>query len=462
MKKTLLLFTLLLSASLYAQISLIPFSPASNPTHFGSEVDTFGNEIIVTATNTTNMSQSKVFVFEKTESDFIETNVLLPSDGIPTDEYGQSISINTNFIAVGSPNNNQVGAVYLYQKVNGTWQFTQKLTAFDGSIEDYYGNKVKIYNNQLFVSAPKDEPDGQPSTTNNGSVYIYNYDGSNWVFSQKLTLSNPFSKNFGTVLDVENNKLVISSGGYTVINSSISTYTFDGTNWVDETLMTPFFGGTTFKDFCLNSNSLFIISDNMLRIYSNNNGNWSVYSVAVYGIGYNYFTRVKAKNNLLLLGASENSIQTEHKSLVLFCQKNATGNGWNWTYTLQGNGPVGYNDSFGCSLAISETLIAIGADNEGIFPYGKVYTSDATLGINENLLNEFKIYPNPTTEQIFISEEFIDEISYIEISQLDGKIIKKIVSNFSSISLSEFQSGIYLLKLVNNNGTSATKKIVKI
>ena len=43
------------------------------------------------------MSLSKVFVFEKINGGLVQTNFFQPLDGIPSDGYGISVSIDNNF-----------------------------------------------------------------------------------------------------------------------------------------------------------------------------------------------------------------------------------------------------------------------------------------------------------------------------------------------------------------------------
>ena len=81
-------------------------------------------------------------------------------------------------------------------------------------------------------------------------------------------------------------------------------------------------------------------------------------------------------------------------------------------------------------------------------------------GIEENKLNKFSVYPNPSSDIINIKSKdnlFIEELTILDVS---GKVILK--KNKSSIvNIENFDSGVYLLKLKTSNGISTIKFIKK-
>ena len=49
----------------------------------------------------------------------------------------------------------------------------------------------------------------------------------------------------------------------------------------------------------------------------------------------------------------------------------------------------------------------------------------------------------------------------IELFSMTGKVLLSTSGNTSTLSLENFQSGIYLLKITSENGTFETHKIIK-
>lgn len=85
--------------------------------------------------------------------------------------------------------------------------------------------------------------------------------------------------------------------------------------------------------------------------------------------------------------------------------------------------------------------------------------SDATLGITENTVADFKLYPNPVKDRLYIQSNNI-EIHSVSIFDILGKavLIDDEIDNF--IDISSLNRGMYLVKLTSN-GKSVTKKIIK-
>lgn len=87
-----------------------------------------------------------------------------------------------------------------------------------------------------------------------------------------------------------------------------------------------------------------------------------------------------------------------------------------------------------------------------------------TIGIRENVLafESLSIYPNPTTESLYIRlKENIVNLNY-RIYDVAGKLVGfgKLISNFNSITVSHLREGMYFLEVYDNK-TKSTAKFVK-
>ena len=82
------------------------------------------------------------------------------------------------------------------------------------------------------------------------------------------------------------------------------------------------------------------------------------------------------------------------------------------------------------------------------------------LSVNEFENKTISIYPNPTHDELHISNQQ-NTITRIELWSLSGQLILDDDFNGETISLSKLSEGIYLLKLYNDNGNFITKKIIK-
>lgn len=126
------------------------------------------------------------------------------------------------------------------------------------------------------------------------------------------------------------------------------------------------------------------------------------------------------------------------------------------------------NDSFGdgicCSFGQGSYTITT-ADGETVASGGQFGSSEVKSFRNFETLStpsfdvyNFNMYPNPTDGVLYLSAN--ENFSY-EIYNLQGKKIKNDIVNSvsSNVNLSEFSSGIYLVK-VTINGVSETHKLI--
>ncbi|MDD4149780.1 MAG: T9SS type A sorting domain-containing protein [Bacteroidales bacterium] len=85
---------------------------------------------------------------------------------------------------------------------------------------------------------------------------------------------------------------------------------------------------------------------------------------------------------------------------------------------------------------------------------------DDCVNIEESTLNNIEIYPNPTNGIINISA---DQNYIVEVLDLTGRIIESVNMNNNDISidLTSKNSGMYIIRLTNGNGTKTVKVIKK-
>ncbi|SDG89142.1 T9SS type A sorting domain-containing protein [Winogradskyella thalassocola] len=97
-------------------------------------------------------------------------------------------------------------------------------------------------------------------------------------------------------------------------------------------------------------------------------------------------------------------------------------------------------------------------DDYQIFPR---YASDiaAPLSVNNYNANAFSLYPNPTnTGSVSISSSNSDAIS-VQVFDILGKQVKNQTLTNNTLNVANLKSGIYIVKITQNN-TSTTKKLV--
>lgn len=468
MRKIIFCIPVLFIQFLSAQIILSPFTPDIPFSSFAGTLGIYGNEIVSSANYSHDFTQSRVFVFEKTGNTITQETYFTPSDVGLSDNFGETVSIDNDFIAASSRLNDQVasnaGAVYMYRKIAGNWTFFQKIIPFDGVADDYFGTDIEVVGNQLFVSSVNNEAIGQPTSTNSGSVYVYKFNGTSWNFLQKLTVSD--SHSFGIKLRVGNNKLVVASNS-SFGTGTLHTYDYDGTNWNFSSSFSPVDPANyTIYDFNIENNQLYVLPqapypDAPMYIYDASVSSWNLSTtLSSLNLFDKYPANFKVHNDVMFISLNNHSLLYTARTPTAVYRK--ISGVWTYQEMIEGQGEINRDDWFGMQIAISDDFVVIGAPGEFVSAAGgRAYAFDVALGINDNTFKDLKIFPNPTSDIVHLTDDFIDNVSSVAIYQYDGKLIKNIKSNFDLISMSEFQSGIYLFKFTMSNGASITKKIIK-
>ncbi|MBL0040640.1 MAG: Ig-like domain repeat protein [Xanthomonadales bacterium] len=139
---------------------------------------------------------------------------IIPADLALGDNFGWSVAISGDTMAVGSPfadaGGVDSGAVYVYVRSAGVWSLQQKLagTLVDGG--DRFGYSVDIDGNTVIAGAKTDEVGAVVA----GAAYVFTRSGSIWSQQGRLTVSGPLGQEadaFGSAVRV--------SGDYAVIGA---------------------------------------------------------------------------------------------------------------------------------------------------------------------------------------------------------------------------------------------------
>ncbi|WP_188362803.1 T9SS type A sorting domain-containing protein [Flavobacterium orientale] len=462
MLRKLLLFSFFLSIfTLTAQTNLSGFLPSNSNSgiRFGWQT-ALHDDTYVVSSQTFSSTLGKVFVFSKVNQVLTQQSVLYADDAVSTDQFGRSIAIFGDYIAVGSPFHDSEftdsGAVYVYKKIDNVWTFIQKITAFDTSADKNFGSCVKIQGTSLFVSAPNDQ-----NSNSSGSVYVYSYNGTNWSFQQKLTV--PLTTELGLKFEVQGNLLV-------AIDALDAHHTFTYNNsWIlsDSTL---YIGNLEYdlRDFVLDGERLYITAvspmnptDNAVLILNRVNNTW-VFEPGVDG-NFNdfYIGKIAVSGTHMLVGYQNYIFQVERKFPIRYYKK--ISNSWVLQTTFYGEGAAGFDDYFGNSIAMQDAEILIGAPEEGIaLSTGKAYAFNLNLlSVSSFEKNNIVVYPNPTVNNILFENQTLLEVAQYELFSSSGKLITLSSKDSSFISLENLHSGIYILRTTFENGSFENHKIIK-
>jgi len=137
------------------------------------------------------------YIFDYDGANWTETAKLTASDAATGDRFGRSVSMSHpgNRVIVGALYDDHIGAdagsAYIFDYDGTTWTETVKLTASDAAGGELFGQGVSISGagDRVSVGARTDDDGGSDS----GSAYIFDFDGVNWTEIAKLTASDAAS-----------------------------------------------------------------------------------------------------------------------------------------------------------------------------------------------------------------------------------------------------------------------------
>ena len=180
----------------------------------------------------------------------VEPNLVNPveqvaSDGEVGDEFGHSVSIHGNYAVIGAPydnvgtNSNQ-GSAYIFFFNGIGWVQQAKLVAAGGAANDNFGFSVSISGDYVIVGAPNDDIG---ISNNMGSAYIFLRSGTSWTQQANFTgISALAGDNFGYSVSIDSIYAAVGARSDDVgANSGQGTaYIFirSGVNWNQQDYVT--------------------------------------------------------------------------------------------------------------------------------------------------------------------------------------------------------------------------------
>jgi len=122
------------------------------------------------------------FVFEDSGAGYVQTALLVAPDRTVSDNFGASVAVSGDLVAVGAPAhfepNGASGAVYVFERDTfGTWAFSAKIAPVDGAFGDDFGALVALAGSRLVVASPRDDS----AATDAGSIYVFDRVAGAWV-----------------------------------------------------------------------------------------------------------------------------------------------------------------------------------------------------------------------------------------------------------------------------------------
>jgi hypothetical protein len=115
------------------------------------------------------------YVFDFDGTTWSQAAKLTPDDGAASDIFGRSVSLSGDRALVGAfwddDNGGNSGSAYVFDFDGTTWSQSAKLTPDDGAASDQFGYSVSLSGHRALVGAFLDDDNGD----NSGSAYVFEF-----------------------------------------------------------------------------------------------------------------------------------------------------------------------------------------------------------------------------------------------------------------------------------------------
>ncbi|MEZ5496597.1 MAG: FG-GAP repeat protein [Gammaproteobacteria bacterium] len=355
----------------------------SNKTHLWSVFTLF---ILLVAKTSYVLSNVEIPSNTPEIKSIVEEAKLVVSEVFAGDYFGGVVSMSGDYAVIGVSRDGYMGSssgsAYIYHFDGNDWIQTQRLFASDSGSGHRFGTSVSISSTRVVI--------GAPGAGSNGQVYVFDFDGNNWIESQILTPTghSGFSKGFGNSVSLSSNRILIGSSNDTEIGPlSGAAYVFEyvGGNWTQTQKITvpgiydfanfgssvslygytAIVGAFTDENSGITSGSVYVFNLNLgsntwdfaQKIYDptgENNDNFG-FSVSLY-------------NTQFVVGTwRDNDLGVDSGSVSVYEYNGMTGS-WEFYQKLSASDGTS-GDNFGVSVSNSNGRIVVGAyqnDESGI------------------------------------------------------------------------------------------------
>jgi hypothetical protein len=151
--------------------------------YFGQSVALRGNLMVVGARNAdgANSGNGAAYVFNRMGNEWVQTAKLAASDGATGDQFGFTLAIEGDLVAVGARRaSSGTDAAYIFKSTGLGWVEIQKLTGQQG---DEFGQGVAMTGDFLAVSGWRAKIG---ANARQGAVYPFRRAGEQWVEVDKF------------------------------------------------------------------------------------------------------------------------------------------------------------------------------------------------------------------------------------------------------------------------------------
>lgn len=170
----------------WQEAELFSIEGPSGGSQFGAALDLDGDRLAIAAPAA---AYNRVEVWARLGGEWVREALLTEPDGDTGANFGASVALSGDRLAIGAPFSDGQkgefwqGRVLIYERsIAGDWTLESTLRPSQPTASDQFGTSVDLFGERLAVGAPYTDT----SEDNCGAVYLYHFDGSEWLESERL------------------------------------------------------------------------------------------------------------------------------------------------------------------------------------------------------------------------------------------------------------------------------------
>lgn len=391
-----------------------------------------------------------------------------------------SLSGEGNVLAVGAApanNVNAIGYAKVYQLIGGTW--VQKGQSIVGmTAGELLGTSISLSANGNIIAVGV--PYYQSGMWKNlGKVRVFQYVSGQWLQIGNDIVGKYKGYNVGDHVHLSSNGNILAmTADYepkvnNLLTDVLRVYQNNSGNWVQIGNDIVAESSVTSLSLASNGNVLSfgmpfagpnsVNQTGAVKVYENISGNWMQKGQDIVAMNLNdyfgYGISLSGTGNIIAVGATRGGVSMQGYTKIF---QDIAGN---WTQIgndILGENSLDYSGS-GISLTAGGNRVVIGAmgnDGNGTNAgHVRVYDLSSTISTDNFVLNNFNIFPNPTSNILNLELKSGLTLEKVIIYNSLGQVIKTIYKE--KIDIIDLSSGIYTVEILTDKGKASKKVIIK-
>ncbi|WP_070137513.1 T9SS type A sorting domain-containing protein [Crocinitomix algicola] len=172
-------------------------------------------------------NQGAAYIFERSDGTWSEVQKIQANIQTAWDRFGWAVDLDSNIAVIGVPTEDEsefegaslmnAGGAYIFERdADGDWIQQQKLDASDRTTGDHFGQSVSIENNYLVIGAEQEDLAAEladPELFNAGGAYIFEKDeDGDWIEIQKIDAGDRQAEDyFGWSVGVSGHSVIVGA-----------------------------------------------------------------------------------------------------------------------------------------------------------------------------------------------------------------------------------------------------------